>query len=165
MTIVLLSILCLATTMLGWFVLHASYTDLSSMWWVTWIGAVVSAQMVMLLVTIALFEQLGFGSGIGSIVFTAGCLIVSIVPRKWQPQWLLNLTVNGMAAASAFKQLQAHQQPATKVRADLIKEIQAEQQAAEMARTDTLSERESARVTPLARLFRFFAICEESPTS
>ncbi|MEB0000850.1 hypothetical protein QN367_17390 [Cryobacterium sp. RTS3] len=156
-TIVFLSMLCLAVISSGWFLLRSAYMDLSTTWAVNWAIGIVIAQLLMLLLTVVFLGQFGVRAAVGNAVFAVGCLMVSVIPRKLQPQWLLNLTINGLAAFSALKTLRAQQSVAEVALADVVKKIQVEKQAVKDARIDPQSMRKSPRGISLPLLLRFIA--------
>lgn len=91
--------------LIGWFVLVSTYIDTTKSRFMTWAPALVLYLVVAGLVVSGMLSSNGIRAGLGSLVIGGGCLFVLLFPRNRQGQWLLNRTVNGLAAASAYNRL------------------------------------------------------------
>lgn len=111
---------CLFILLFGWFVLVTTFTDMSKTRFMTWFPALTLYILIGGIIVSVMFSSKGSWAGLGSLVVGCGCLFAMIVPRKRQSQWLLNSSVNGLAAASAHKRLAAQQKRDSIRRDDLL---------------------------------------------
>ncbi|MEB0306261.1 hypothetical protein QN345_13205 [Cryobacterium sp. 10I1] len=109
----------LVVLLFGWLVLVTTYIDTTKSQFMTWAPALGVYLTIAALIVNVMFVNHGLWAGFGSLLIGGGCLFVLLFPRKQQGQWLLNRSVNGLAAASAYKRL-------------------VDQQATDSARRDTL---------------------------
>jgi hypothetical protein len=118
-----LYVLSLCIHLVCWGILRESFMDSSKTRYMNWIIFATFLQLFIVFVPMAL----GAGNGIqlvpASFAFVGGFLVAFTIPRRLQPQWLLNITGNGQAAASARKKLLAKQKADRRERTKLAQTL------------------------------------------
>ena len=101
---------CLVVNALASGVLVSYYTDISQlrlMRVLTVLLPLIAYLVVSLGIIATVWITYGARVGIGALIIGAGCLIAQAFPRCAQQQWLLNMTINGLAASNATKLLRS----------------------------------------------------------
>lgn len=115
----------LVTNSIAFLTLRSYQRDLTRSRWLVWVGPI----FALLVVLIALVFNAARGLFAGAVILaslTVLCLVSTFLPRRIQPRWMLDWTIGGVAAASAYRLLHKAQAAAWLERDRLAAEIASE---------------------------------------
>jgi hypothetical protein len=110
---------CALVLLSAWYVLVSVYNDMTRTKFMIWLPPLFLYLLVAGSITYSLFLDDKPWAGVAGIVISVGSLAVSLFPRTRQSQRLLNWTVNGLAASTAFRILEKRQAEDSARRGDL----------------------------------------------